>query len=771
MKSNNITQRILSIMATSNPNGLTYGELTNSLQLNKKDKALLSEAISAMLSNGTLRKERKKFRLSKPVKTTIPSPTPLNPKLIEGIFDATPLSRNFSFAFVRTPDKDYFIGAEDTLNAYHNDVVALEPKIRRGHQEYGVIRKIVKRASEQLAGDIVKTGNRWTFVCSNPKIHNWFDVSDTMGAVEGDKVILTVTNWGSPLTSKPPVGKITEILGKSGDPHVELLAVIRQYNLPLEFPDDVINAANKLPDKIGKEVLSQRKDLRSLFTFTIDPVSAKDFDDAISILRDSKGWRLYVHIADVAHYLPIGGEIFTEAAKRGNSFYFPKKVIPMLPERLSNKICSLRPLEDKLCMTVETEFNNKGKVISQRLYESVICSDARLAYEEVDELFASSSSANSAKSELSPELVQALYDSRELSRLLTAKRMAAGYIYFDLPEIEYEYDTDGFVHQLSLSEETESHKLIENFMLIANEFVAERLSQLSPISMYRIHEDPDFNKLERLIETLTHYGISWVLHDSLNLSLQYLLASFPSKEYHQVFDRIVLRSMKKAKYSTEHISHFGLALQNYTHFTSPIRRLCDLIVHHLCKIYIIKSSKQHLSPSQVKLYAQIASDQEIQADQAERDIERVYSRTFMQDKIGQSFSGIVIGTSSSAVIVRLNEIPITAMMKSSDLGNGTWDYYDKEMRYVNRTTGVYYQLMDILKFTISHIDDDIYLKPADVPDAHRHVFDRDKFKPSANTQRGKISVHNSNIAVDAKSRPKKHDRRPRRSGKDNKRKK
>ncbi|MDY0152869.1 MAG: RNB domain-containing ribonuclease, partial [Candidatus Cloacimonas sp.] len=343
-------------------------------------------------------------------------------------------------------------------------------------------------------------------------------------------------------------------------------------------------------------------------------------------------------------------------------------------------------------------------------------------------------------------------------------------IFFDLPEIEYEYDNDGFVHRLNLAEETESHKLIENFMLIANEYTAERLSIAAPVSMYRIHEDPDFNKLERLIETLTHYGISWEMQESLNHSLQHLLASFPSPEYHQVFDRIVLRSMKKARYSIEHISHFGLALQNYTHFTSPIRRLCDLVIHHLCKIYLLKSSTQKLTIPQVKLYAQIASDQEIQADQAERDIERVYSRTFMQDKIGLSFTGIVVGTSSSGIIVRLNEIPVTALMKHSEFGSGTWDYYDKEMRYVNRSNGYYYQLMDILKFKIASIEDDIYLQPEDVPDAHLHVFDRDKYKPSAITQRGKAVISNRNKAVDSKSRSKKHDRKPRTPGKTNKRK-
>ncbi|MDD2229301.1 MAG: VacB/RNase II family 3'-5' exoribonuclease [Candidatus Cloacimonetes bacterium] len=772
MKHDVITQQLKDLLWHNSNIAMSYNEIVNTLKLTKKEKHKLSDTLSALLASHTIIKDKKKYKLAaKAPKSFTSKPTPQNPKLIEGTFDATPLSRNFSFAFVRTPDKDYFIGAEDTLNAYHNDIVAIESKLRRGKQEYGVIRKIVHRSSDKLAGDILRVKNRWTFVCSNPKIHNWFEVSDNAGAVEGDKVVLTVTNWGLPSSGKLPVGKITEILGKSGDPQVELLAVIRQYNLPLDFPDDVMDAANHLSEVVDDTEIKRRHDLRSLFTFTIDPASAKDFDDAISITATPQGWRSYVHIADVAHYLPVGGALFTEAAKRGNSFYFPKKVIPMLPERLSNHICSLRPLEDKLCMTVETEFNRKGKILSQQIYESVICSNMRLAYEEVDELFATSPDLQNINSELPPILVTSLFAARELSRLLTAKRMAAGYIFFDLPEIEYQYDNDGFVHRLTLAEETESHKLVENFMLIANEYTAEKLSLLSPISLYRIHEDPDFNKLEKLIETLSHYGVEWEMHENLNKSLQYLLASFPTPEYHKVFDRIVLRSMKKARYSTEHISHFGLALQNYTHFTSPIRRLCDLVVHHLCKIYLLKSSNQKLSTQQVKLYAHIASDQEIQADQAERDIERIYSKTFMKDKVGETFSGIVVGTTSSGVIIRLNEIPVNTMMKHTDLGNGTWDYYDKEMRYVNRSNGFYYQLMDCLKVKIIAVDDDVYVEPISGDQAPKHIFDRDKYKPSATDVKKKSNFPNRSKAIDAKSRHKKHESKQKSFTKHSKRKK
>lgn len=718
MNNNDIRERILQLFSRSNAIALSYNELCNDLQLSKKEKALLSEILSSLIESGVLRKDKRKYRSV--AKSPEASPTPQSSSLLEGTFDATPLSRDFSYAFVRTPDKDYYISAEDTNNAFHNDKVAFEAKYRRGRQEYGIISRIISRANETMAGDIIPMGSRWVFVCSNPKIHKWIEITDTAGANQGDKVILKVSNWGNPAMNIPPSGAITEILGKSGDPQVELMAVIRQYDLPLEFPLEVMQAVQLLPAELNSSHYHNRRDLRELFTFTIDPVSAKDFDDAISLESSPEGWKLYVHIADVAHYVPLDSIVFEEAAKRGNSFYFPKMVIPMLPEQISNKICSLRPEEEKLCMTVETIFNNKGRITGQQIYESVIRSNFRLAYEEVDEFFDKPDTAGSITD---PALQSTLQQARILSRHLTDRRMAAGYIFFDLPELEYQYDEEGFVHRLNLAEETESHKLIENFMLIANEYVAFRLSQHAPHSIYRIHEDPDYSKLERVVTTLSNYGVKWVMHENLNKSVQYLLASFPTPQYHQVFDRILLRSMKKAKYSTDHISHFGLALQDYTHFTSPIRRLCDLVIHHLCKIYLLKSSDQHLDFTQVKHHAQVASDREILADNAERDIESVYSRAFMREKMGEKFTAMIISTASKGLIIRLQEIPVTGVIQIREFGMGPWSLDERAMRFTNRKTGAYFQLMDLLKVQLISVEDDVYFGFAGKPEVEKHIYD------------------------------------------------
>ncbi len=754
MKNHNISDRILKKFRENNNTPLSYNELVHEMKLVKREKSLLSETLQSLMAEGVIAKKSRKYRLTdKAVETNEPEPKDgkTNPRLIEGKFDATPMAKNQSYAFIRTEKGDFFVNSDNTLNAYHNDVVLIEPHYKKGKSDYAHIRKIVKRANEIMAGDIRSSNNRYYFISSNLKIHNWLEVSDLGEAQEGEKVVLQVTNWGNPELGKRPVGKVIEVLGPSGDPQVELMAVIRQYNLPLDFPEMVQQEAQDIPQDISAKEISRREDLRDVFTFTIDPASAKDFDDAISIEKIDNGWRLYVHIADVAHYVKPGGNIFKEAAERGNSFYFPKKVIPMLPEILSNKVCSLRPDEDKLTMTAITEFDNQGKVLRQKLAETVIRSNFRLSYEDVDDLF------ENQKSDLSDELVNALEESRKLSALLSKKRLDEGYIHFDLPELEYQYDDEGLIHKFNLAEETESHKLIENFMLVANEYVAKKLTRLSPTTIYRIHEDPDLERIEKLIELLSYYGISYYERENLNASIQYLLLSLPGKEYHRVFDHIILRSMKKAKYSTEHIRHFGLGMETYTHFTSPIRRLCDLIIHHLCKIHILRSSNAEFSKQQIMHHATIASEQELQADQAERDIERNYSMAYMTKRIGEKFSGLVISAKSRGLIVRLNEIPINAILETSQLPKGKWIYKDREMRFVNPNNNDYFQLMDKVLVEIMDVSDDVYLQLQQVVNAHEHhaQISAPKHKSPSDSVLRKSKQNKGRNAVDYKRERKK----------------
>lgn len=691
----------------------TVRDVLDALQLTHKAYPDVKDIVFRLTDNGFLKKDNKKYGLNAP-QIQNKQTRKQSPNLIEGIFDATSLARNFSYAFVRTEQGDFYVSSEDTLNAFHGDTIAIEPYFRNGKSDYCYVRKVIKRAAELLAGDLQESGGKFIFMCSNPKIHQWFDVSDIGKAAPGMKVMLRVTNWGNRNLSKPPSGKVEEVLGIAGNPETELLAVIRQNNLPLEFPDYLSDEIEALPEDIDYNEIRKRKDYRSLVTFTIDPASAKDYDDAISLEATESGWRLYVHIADVAHYIKPDSKLFCECLNRGNSYYFPRKVIPMLPEKLSNRVCSLRQNEDKLTMTVVTDFDKKGNVKRQSLYESVINSSARLAYEQVDDLF------EGKETDIHDAVIKAILSARELSKLLTDKRLKAGYLFFDLPETEYVYDEEGFVHQMNQSVETESHKLIENFMLVANQYVAEKLTQHSPTTMYRVHELPDMEKLERLSILLSAYGLSISFRESINRSLQDLLLSFPDEIFHKVFDRLILRSLKKAKYTVEHLPHFGLAMETYTHFTSPIRRLCDLVVHHLCKKYILHSSQNDFTKKQVTQYATIASEKELVADEAEREIERVMNRIYMREHIGDTYSGIIVGINSSSIFIQLDKIPISGVLKISQLPKGKWNYNDGSKRILNERTGIFFQLMDALEVLVMQVSDDVYFELVNAEETHHH---------------------------------------------------
>jgi len=734
-KINKAEQLIVRLFQENSNSPLSFNEMIISAAVPRKEKQSVKETISAMISAGKLIKSGKKFKLtSKPVlNDNVRSSS--SSELIEGIFDATPLSKDLTYAFVRTAKGDYFVSVEDTLNAYHSDKVAIEPKTGRKGKSYGIVRNIIQRANQNMAGDIKKLGAKQIFISTNNKIHNWFELTEKTEAKDGEKVVVEVTNWGNPQSGKLPGAKVIEILGKSGDPDVELVAVLRQYNLPLVFSDEVLQEADSMSESIDQSEYSKRTDHRSLFTFTIDPASAKDFDDAISIEKLSDSWVLYVHIADVAHYVKIGSMLFQEASARGNSFYFPKKVIPMLPERLSNRICSLRPAEEKLTLTVRTTIDPKGKITGQKMYESVIRSDYRLTYDEVDQYIDGSNVPEDVV------LRTALDESRALSRVLSSKRKAAGYLFFDLPEVEYHYDDEGFIRDFILANETESHLLIENFMLVANEFTARILSRLSPTTIYRIHEDPDWTKVEKLTNLLSYYGIKFKLLENMNKSMQALLEGFPGLPYHRVFDRMVLRSLKKAKYSTDHIRHFGLSMEDYTHFTSPIRRMCDLTIHHLCKIHVIKSSNDQIGSSLLVDIAQNSTERELLADESEREINRIYKLSYMKDKVGQDYTGVVIGTNSAGLIVQLNEIPITGiLLKTSFKGSG-YIHMDQEQRYVNKRTGYYYQLMDKVMVTVMQVSDDVYFEFSH--DEYNHLHESE-FTPANKPEIRKASSAKKN---------------------------
>ncbi len=678
------------ILEDSPHNHYKIKEIAQSIGLRKHKYKDLIDTLFKLAKDKEINVKNRKYQAMK-TKTS---------KNITGIFDATTLARNKSFAFVKAEPEDIFVSSEDTLNAYHNDTVELEVEYQRNGKKYGIITKVVKRANNKVIGTFQEYHGKHYIIPDNSRIHTNFAVNDISTANSGEKVVLDVTNWGSRDYYKIPAGNIVNVLGKAGNPDVEVLSVILQYDLPLEFPQNVLNELDALSYDIPNDLISKRKDLRNLLTFTIDPASAKDFDDAISLIKDEKGFTLYVHIADVAQYIEIKSKLFDEAVKRGNSYYFPKKVIPMLPEKISNKICSLRPFEDKLTLTVQTRYNADIKVISQSVYESVICSNARFNYEEIDEFF-------EEKKEMETEIADTLLDMRKLSAFLTKNRVKCGYLRLNISETIFIFDDEGHVIDLERSKETDSHKMIENFMLVANEYIAKELSTGKTI--YRSHEKPDNERLLKLKEEITSYNIKMEMRQNLNVVLQNLLDQLPNEDYHRVFDRKILRSMKKAKYTVENLGHFGLAMRYYTHFTSPIRRISDLIIHHQIKNKL-NSKQTPFSSSHLFKLAKIATEREMVADESEREVDLKNKTIFMKKKVGEEYTAIIIAVRRNAFIVELNRYPVTGIVDISSLSDDNYEYYPQHSRFIGKRKGKIYKLTDTLKVLLSSVDDEIHFK-------------------------------------------------------------
>ncbi|MCL1827064.1 MAG: VacB/RNase II family 3'-5' exoribonuclease [Candidatus Cloacimonetes bacterium] len=716
-----IKKELLSFLNERPDREYTTTQITSILGLKNSYRVEIQALLNMLNVEGYVTKRNKRYainpdKMSGEIELTPPDidQQPTEPKrrksekTVTGKFDATSLSKNLSHAYIVVDEgTDVLVSAEDTLNAYHGDMVEVKIIRTRNDKRYGVITKILSRNKTRFAGMIETVKKKSYFRSDNFKIHTLFEVTDTLKATSSQKVLVEVINWGLRSLNKLPVCKVVEILGEAGDQEIEVLSVIKEFDLPLEFPAEAISQAKKLSMKMTKKELAQRTDLRDLYTITIDPISAKDYDDAVSLIEeDDRTLTLYVHIADVAHYILPDSAVWTEAANRGNSYYFPNNVIPMLPEILSNKLCSLRPDEDKLTITVQTTFKPNGSIKSQKIYQSITCSNARLAYEEVDDYF------ENRKHNFSTELCSTIDRMRSLSHTLSQKRTDNGYLKFDLPEREFVYDDEGKVIDIKQSIETESHTLVENFMLVANEYVAKLLKKATSLTMYRIHEEPDEKDFVKIRDMLKAYNISFkVDKESLNKTWQNALECLPSQAYHQVFDRMILRSMKKAKYSYTPLPHFGLGINTYTHFTSPIRRLCDLVVHTLLKESVFKVRKEELPVAYILGYSKVATDKEVIADESERLVEKKIINTFMRQHLGQCFSAIINGMNSSSIFIELQEYPIRGVIKLGQLNDDYYDFLDKQFIIKGKRTKKMFRLCDKIEVILFKVDDDLYFLP------------------------------------------------------------
>jgi len=614
-----------------------------------------------------------------------------------GTVDATPLARDKSYIFVRTDVEDIYVDIEDINGSVHEDTVVIEVKKDKRDRKSGKILEVKKRKRDNIVGDIIEYNNKFILIPDNSKIHLSFNIDKINNAKNGQKVILKINNW-----INGPSGDVIEILGKASDPAIKILGVIKHFDIPLEFPKDVIKEVNLINENITQHEINKRYDFRDIETFTIDPSSAKDFDDAISLVENKDEYIIYTHIADVSHYVNIKSKIFEEATERCNSFYFPKKVIPMIPPRLSNKICSLRPNEDKLVLSVITRMNKKFDITDQRVVEGIINSDYRFNYDEIDNYF------NNKEHNIPDGVNNTLDTMLKISNNLNKKRYIKGYIHFELPEVEFIFDDYGEIINLNRSKETDSHKLIENFMLLANEYIAELLSKKAKATIFRIHDTPDYRKLQKIKNILSNYDIDFYINKNLNQCVQNVLYNICGKDEHRVFDKMILRSLRKAKYSIENKGHFGLGDKFYTHFTSPIRRLCDLVVHHQIKRFVIqKNSKPKFSIEDLKRMSYNSSDQEVKAMQAERDVNTKNVNAFMKNKIGEEYIGIIFNIDYENIYVELDDIPVVGKIEIKSLIDDIYSLDKLSMILHGRKINNNFKLTDKLLVKIINVGNEI----------------------------------------------------------------
>ncbi len=687
-------EQILKFLSTKASQPLKLRELAKKMEIPEGEYGSFRRMIRAMLRDGLLVKI-KRGKIGLPDRANL-----VVGRLVSG--------RN-GYGFVVPEDKseDVYIKGENMMNAFHGDKVVVRIlRTRRGPAREGSIIKILKRAKQSLVGTYHK-GKFFDYVePDDRKITKdiYIAPDNSKGASNGQKVVVSLLDWVD--VNMGHEGKIVEVLGYPDEPGMDILSLIKEFGLPLSFPEEVEQELGDLPEKVEKKELQRRLDLRNKNCFTIDPVDAKDHDDAVSLEIEPNGnYLLGVHIADVSYYMKEDSDLDREALKRGTSVYLVDRVIPMLPEKLSNNVCSLKPNRIRLTFSVILELTPQGERLGYEIKESVIKSKAKLNYDEVQKLFDSGYVSRSIKG-----LENDLLAMRNLSRKLLEKRLAKGSLDFDLPEAHVVLGKDGRVQDILEVARLESHRLIEEFMLLANRTVAEHVSRLAVPFLYRIHEEPDQDRMEAFSDFVATLGYSFKVSGKIRpKKIQRFLKSLEGKPEESLINEILLRSLKKAYYGPENIGHFGLAFSHYTHFTSPIRRYPDLLVHRLLKElqegkYTFK--RQSKLVRRLPKIGEITSERERLADEAERESIKIKQIEFMQDKLGEEYDGLICGVVPFGFFVRLDNLLAEGLVRVSSLDDDYYLFDERGKRWVGRRNKRIYKLGDRVRVQVVRVDKD-----------------------------------------------------------------
>ena len=613
---------------------------------------------------------------------------------IEGIVDVT--TKGHAYVSVEGMEQDIFVRNKYLQNAVSGDRVSLAMfSTFKKRKPEGEIVEIIERNKTQFVG-VVEFSEKAVFVLMNsPRIH--FDVflpnHERKKVKDGQQIVVQIVDWGNKKIN--PTGKVVKVLGYPGEHAVEIHSILAEYELPHQFDKVVEHAAKSISTEITKEEIANRKDFRNVCTFTIDPYDAKDFDDALSDQKLKNGnWEIGVHIADVSHYIQKDDIIDVEAQERATSVYLVDRVVPMLPEVLSNNLCSLRPNEEKLCFSAVFELNEKSEIKKEWFGRTVILSDYRFTYEDAQKVI------EDEKGKLAAELV--LLNS--LAEQMRLKRMQAGAISFEKLETKFRLDKRGNPLEIYFKESKAAHKLIEEFMLLANLKVAEFIGKQNLPFVFRVHDEPDPDKLQTFSEFLKKlgYGLQTSNRKKIATSMNQVLADVYGKEEANMIETLAIRTMAKASYTTENIGHYGLAFTHYSHFTSPIRRYPDIIVHRLLQHYLNKGKAA--DKETIEKLCKHASQQEIKATKAERDSIKYMQAKYMSEKVGMTFEGIISGVTDFGMFVEVTNTGCEGLIKMCDIP-GDYFFFDEENYCLKGTnTAHIYQLGNTVKVKVRKVD-------------------------------------------------------------------
>ncbi len=684
-----IEEEILQLMEGED-RPLHLREILQRLGLKKEERRRLREKLKGLIKEGRIIKIRgNRYGLLQKMSLTI------------GKLRCHPNGYGFVTS-EREGEEDIYISPRNLREAMHGDrVVARVESVRKKGKEGRIIR-ILERGTRKVVGKFMKAKNYSYIIPEEDRIlHELFiPEGETKRAKPNQLVVAEITRY--PTERSRPVGRVTHILGFPEDPEIEPQIIIYKYDLPHRFSSSAIKEARDLPAIPSLRDFKDRVDLRGIITFTIDGENARDFDDAVSIERDEDGgMRLYVSISDVSHYVREGTALDEEAYLRGTSVYFPDRAIPMFPPELSNELCCLHPMADRLTMTVEIRFDKCGEKREVRFYPSLIRSNERLTYTQVKRILMDGDRELRGRFD---HLIASLELMAELSQKIRQKRMERGALDFDLPEPEVIINLQGETEDIVRAERNLAHQIIEEFMIAANEAVAKFANEKGVPFIYRIHEPPKKEAMEEFRRFISHLGykMKWEENYSPKV-LQRILLEAKGKPEEVLINNVLLRSMKWAKYSATNVGHFGLSKDTYTHFTSPIRRYPDLIAHRILKMVLLRD-KDFPPEDVLGKKAEHLSQRERVAMEAEREILDRYRVRFMKDKIGEEFDGVISGVMAFGFFVELRDIFVEGLVRVTSLNDDYYHYYQDKYCLVGERTHRRFRIGDLVRVRVERVD-------------------------------------------------------------------